>query len=244
MLPRESTPIYTIVYFLIKVYYTIACRLRVEGLEHFPETGACMVVCNHTKGNDYFPLAISVRRQIWYMAKIEAYQIHPAVGWLLRKGGSVPVDRGKGDRDALRAALEIIKSGRVLGMFPEGHRSPDGTLQKGHTGATRIGLESKVLVVPVGVIGAERAWRNFPRFWSRPELIIRFGTPYTLEGRDGSDRSAVVAGTRRIMLSIAELLPEEMRGDWSASALAAESPARAARRERLAAQTAAADAEA
>lgn len=238
ILPRESTFIYKIAYFLIEVYYTFACRLRVEGGENVPKTGACMVVCNHTRGNDYFPLGISVDRQIWYMAKVEAYRIHPVIGWILHKGGSIPVDRGKGDREALRVAVETVHSGKLLGMFPEGHRSPDGTLQKGHTGATRIALETKVLIVPVGVIGAERAWRNFPRFWSRPDLIVRFGKPYYLEGKDASDRGAVLDGTRRIMLSIAELLPEEMRGAWGAAALAEEASGRAARRERRAAQSA------
>ncbi len=214
---RDALPVYAIAYHLLRAYYGIAARLRVEGAEYVPRSGGAVVVCNHTLGNDYFPLGMASPRQIYYMVKAEAFDYLPGLGAIMRAGGCIPVARGAGDTEALAVAIQTVREGKLLGMFPEGHRSPNGQLQKGKTGATRIALEAGVPVLPAGVIGAEAGYKNFPRFWRRPIVLVRFGEPFLLEGTP-QDRAAVVRGTKRIMTSIARLLPEEMRGVWSAAA--------------------------
>jgi 1-acyl-sn-glycerol-3-phosphate acyltransferase len=210
------------VYFLacqyLMIYYLFAARVRVEGIENMPRKGGGIIVCNHGPGNDYFPLGISLPRMPHIMVKVEAYEWHPILAWILKTGQTIPVSRGSGDVEALRTAVRIVREGGIVAMFPEGHRSEDGQLQNGKTGATRIALDGNVPIIPVGVIGAEAGYDNFPRFWKRPVILVRIGKPFVLEGKNGQDRAAVVAGTRLIMLSIAELLPYEMRGIWADSA--------------------------
>lgn len=216
LIPQQGANwIYATASQLLRIYYFIAARVRVEGWENVPKKGGAVVVCNHGPGNDYFPLGISLPRMPHFLAKIEAFQIHPVLGWLLASGGCIAVNRGTGDVEALRTAVQVVREGELVMVFPEGHRSEDGKLQNGKTGATRIALEANVPIIPVGVIGAEAGYRNFPRFWKRPVILVRIGKPFVLEGKGGQDRAAVVAGTRRIMLSIAELLPYEMRGVWA-----------------------------
>ena len=212
---RNANWIYWIACMYLRIYYLFAAQVRVEGIENVPRKGGGVVVCNHGPGNDYFPLGISLPRMPRIMAKIEIFQWHPILNYIMTTGGAIPVDRGAGDKEALRTSVEAVRAGELLAMFPEGHRSDDGKLQQAKTGATRIALEANVPVIPVGVINAAAGWDNFPRFWKRPVVLVRIGKPFVLEGKGGQDRAAVVAGTRRIMLSIAELLPYDMRGVWA-----------------------------
>jgi 1-acyl-sn-glycerol-3-phosphate acyltransferase len=195
--------------------------IRVEGAHNVPTTGSAIVVCNHTKGHDYFPLGSAAPRQIFFMVKEEAFLWNKWLGKFLTEAGCFPVNRGAGDLAALQSAADVVNAGRLLGMFPEGHRSEDGTLQRGLTGATRVALMTRAPIVPAAVIGAEAGIRNFPRFWKRPRVTVRFGEPFMLEG-DVNDRRSISTGTRRIMTEIALLLPPEMRGKWTAEAAEAE----------------------
>lgn len=214
-LPRPGTQWgFGVGYIAFRLFFAVSSRMRIEGEENVPMQGGAMVVCNHTRGHDYCPLGIGAPRQLNYMAKAEAFNYHWFLRMLFEHGGVFPVEREKGDKHALDVAVSVVQSGKLLGMFPEGTRSPDGTLQRGKTGAARIALESGAPVVPAAVIGAEAALHHFPRFWRRNYLVVRFGKPFVLEG-DPNDRVAIAAGTRRIMNEIAALLPPEMRGEWS-----------------------------
>lgn len=212
----DAPLIYNLAYLAFKIFLWTFMRLQVEGRENVPKTGGCVLVCNHTRGNDYFALGVAAPRQICYMAKIEAFEIHPFLTWIMRQGGVIPIHRGAADMEALQMAVQVVRSGKILGMYPEGTRSPDGVLQSGKTGATRIALDAEAVIIPVVVIGAEAAWKNVLRFRRRPVVIVRFGKPFSLDGSSSRDRGAVVKGTRRIMMEIAALLPSEMRGEWGA----------------------------
>lgn len=228
-LPQQRVGwVYFLIHFLCRLYLWPACRIRIEGAEHLPLHGGGVIVCNHTRGHDYVPLGMGAPRQIFFMAKAEAFGYSPILRYILEQGGVFPVDRRKGDLHALEVAVQIVQSGKLLGMFPEGHRSPDGTLQRGKTGATRIALQSGAPVIPAAVIGAHAAFTNFPRFWRRTLLVVRYGEPYLLAGTP-TDRAAIAAGTRRIMNSIAALLPPELRGEWSGDLNEAAPPRRSPR---------------
>ncbi len=226
----------------LRIYYLLAARLRVEGLENVPRKGGAVVVCNHGPGNDYFPVGVSLPRMPRIMAKVEIFNWHPIMRFIMTTGGAIPVDRGAGDVEALRTSIDAVRSGELLLIFPEGHRSEDGKLQTAKTGATRIALDANVPIIPVGVINAEAGWNNFPRFWKRPIVLVRIGKPFVLEGKGGQDRAAVLAGTRRIMMAIAELLPYAMRGVWAEPAQPTARAGRDARaRERAEAESGAPD---
>ncbi len=214
MFPSDSTLFYTLVHTFFRILFRFMMRLRVEGREHVPRSGGCILVCNHTFGHDYLTLGVAAPRKIVFMVKVEALSYHPFITWMLRTGGVVPVHRGVADVDALKSAVTQVKSGRMLGMFPEGTRSPDGVLQSGKPGTALIGLDAKAPIIPAVVIGSQAAWNSAPRFWRRPEVIVRFGPPFKLEGDSSRSRPAIVAGTKRIMTEIAALLPPEQRGKW------------------------------
>lgn len=217
MLPHDASRFYKLIYIVLHVWLSSIARLRVEGREHVPQTGGLVLVCNHTGGVDFIALGLALKRQVHYMGKEEAFGLNPLLALILKGGGVISVRRGAGDLEALHTAAEVVRAGRVLGMFPEGTRSKTGMLQRGHTGATRIALEAGVPVLPAVVLNARAPFANFPRFWRRPTVTVRFGPPFTLAGKSAHERKAVAEGTRRIMTAIAGLLPPEMRGSWAES---------------------------
>lgn len=211
----DANFVYGATYSVLRYYYLFSAKLRVEGAENVPMTGGQIVVSNHTRGNDFFMFGIAYPRSFVFMIKAEAFRWHPFIRWLLLTGGAFPIERGIGDMEAMRMAVRVVQAGNPLAMYPEGHRSEDDTLQRGHTGAARIALESGAPVVPTAVINAKAGWDNFPRFWDKPTILMRIGKPFYLEGNSSRDRRAVLAGHKRIMTEIAALLPPEMRGAWA-----------------------------
>jgi len=193
-------------YFLIP----LVCRLRVEGAEHMPERGGCVLASNHTMGPDYILLALPLGRQIHYMAKAEAFQIHPWITKIIVAAGVFPIRRGEADEDALAGAVELVTEGHVVGMFPEGTRSRNGELQRGRSGVARIAMQAQVPVVPVVVINSEQIYTGWRRL-ARPEITIRFGEPLMFDG-DPQLLKATQDHTHQLMVRIAELLPPSLRG--------------------------------
>jgi 1-acyl-sn-glycerol-3-phosphate acyltransferase len=178
----------------------VAFRWKVEGAGRVPATGPVILCPNHVFWMDPVTVACSIRRRVYYMAKDELFH-NPLKRVFLRAVGAFPVRRHEVDRAAVKAALRVLKQGRVLGLFPEGTRSRTGVLQKGEEGASLLALRTGAPVIPVGIVG------DYSR-WSR--LLVRFGEPLTFTGEAGvkptSDRMAAIS--QRIMAAVAELLPE------------------------------------
>jgi 1-acyl-sn-glycerol-3-phosphate acyltransferase len=193
---------------------------RVEGLEHAPRNGPYILVSNHCSNLDPPFLGWAVGHQtgrvIHFMAKDEI-RGWPLVGWLSRQSGVFFIRRGEVDRGAQRIALELLASGRPLGLFPEGSRSRDGQLRNGRAGAALLAMRAGVPLLPVGMAGTHRIFGGGRRIPRRSRVTIRIGPTFTLPPlRDGSlDRAALQAATGRIMGEIAALLPADQRGTWS-----------------------------
>jgi 1-acyl-sn-glycerol-3-phosphate acyltransferase len=201
-------------YLLATLIKPLFCRLRIEGAEHVPPTGGCVVVCNHTRGPDFVVLGYAAPRQVYYMAKIEIFAWHPLLTKLFNAVGTFPVHRGKGDVSAIETAVEVAREGHVLGMFPEGTRSRSGQLQRGKSGAARIAMMAGVPVVPAVVVNSAQMLPNLFKLRRRPQVIARFGPPLTLTG-DPDDQVEARQNTERIMYAMAALLPPELRGVYS-----------------------------
>jgi 1-acyl-sn-glycerol-3-phosphate acyltransferase len=212
--PKEGTFMWKVLYVVAIIIKPFFLRLQIEGEEHIPARGGCVVACNHTRGPDYVIVGYASPRQIFYMAKSEIFAAHPLLDKLVTSAGAFPVHRGKGDTQAIGQAVGMVQSGRILGMFPEGTRSKNGALQRGKPGAARIALGARAPVVPVVVINSEPVLSDVLKFQPRPRVIVRFGPPITPAGAAESAED-VQRLTTQIMLAMAELLPPERRGYYA-----------------------------
>ena len=154
-------------------------------------------------------------RRIHWLGKRELFD-WPVVGWVAAHGGVHPVDRGTADVEAFRLAQRILDEGHVLFVFPEGTRSPDGSLQEARDGLALLALRTGAPIVPIGISGSNRVWpkgQKLPHPGGR--VTIRVGRPFRPADLlpPGTDRRAAkTAATTAIMGRIAALLPERHRG--------------------------------
>ena len=196
---------------------------RVEGLEHAPRSGPYILVSNHCSNLDPPFLGWAVGHQtgrvIHFMAKDEI-RGWPLVGWLTKQSGVFFIRRGEVDRGAQRIALDLLASGRPLGLFPEGHRSRDGQLQHGRAGAALLAMRAGVPLLPVGMAGTHRIFAGGHRIPRRSRVTIRIGPPFSLPplAKGSLDRAALQEATARIMGEIAALLPGDQGGTWGGPA--------------------------
>jgi len=170
-------------------------RLRVQGRENVPESGGYVLACNHLSNFDPWPLGMPLWPQRWlrFMAKSELYWW--PLGRVLDAAGAFPVERGKGDLEAIAKAVELVRSGEVVVMFPEGTRQRKGLRKRWearpHTGAARIAQRAGAPLVPAAIKGTDRLARLGP-------LRVTYGPP--VEVTDDSHET-----TERLMAEIQRL---------------------------------------
>lgn len=168
---RASRALFTV------VFHTL-WPLTIEGREHIPRHGAAVIVSNHVSMIDPFVIGYATQRLVSFMGKQELFGI-PFVGFWLRKLGAFPVDRARRDPAALRTALTVLKSGELLGMFPEGTRSTSGEMLELRTGAARLAARTQAPIIPAAVFNTNHALP--PKKFIRPARIgVRFGPPVEL----------------------------------------------------------------
>jgi 1-acyl-sn-glycerol-3-phosphate acyltransferase len=181
-------------------------RLRVEGLETLPEIGPVLVVGNHDSHWD--PIAVGVaairRRQVRALAKSDLWKVR-GLAPVLNGMGQIPIDRGAGDAGALRRAIEELRRGACIGVFPEGTRSR-GRVLRARSGVGRLALEvpeAKLVCVAIeGTTGLAR----FPR---RPRVSTRFFEPRGGQAKRGEDPGELAI---RLLAEIRELVPPSAAG--------------------------------
>lgn len=212
--PGQGTWFWYVIWGIVWFLRLFSARLVAEGRGNLPRKGGCVVTCNHTRGFDFIPLGYCSPRQVYYMVKAEAFEWNPILSWVLHSGGGMPVRRGKGDAHAVQQAIAKVQEGFPVALFPEGTRSPDGTLQPAYTGAVRIAMHAGAPLVPAVVVGAEEMLRQIRKPWVRPLVTVRFGAPIAVAG-DPADKEQVAAATREVMLAMAAMLPPNMRGIWA-----------------------------
>jgi 1-acyl-sn-glycerol-3-phosphate acyltransferase len=140
---------------------------------------------------------------------------NPVMAFLFDTWDAIPVRRGEADMTAFRKGVEALKSGKILAISPEGTRSNDGRLQKGHPGVTKFALLSGAPLLPVAYYGGEKYRQNLPRL-RRTDFIIKVGKMFYLD--DGGvrvNRQIRRKMTDEIMYQIAALLPSSYRGEYA-----------------------------
>ena len=157
---------------------------RVEGLEHLPaERGGAILASNHLSFSDSIFMPLLTPRPVKFLAKAEYFTGAGIKGRLSAgffKGvGSVPIDRAgaKAADAALRTALRLLDAGQIVGLYPEGTRSPDGRLYKGRTGAARIALTAGCPVVPCAISGTDKVQPSGKLMPKVHPVDVVFGPP-------------------------------------------------------------------
>lgn len=185
-------------------------RWEIRGAERVPASGPLIVASNHLNNTDPPLLAASLPRRIHFMTKQELCDV-PVGGFFIRLFGAFPVRRFEADLRALRVAQRLLASGRVIGMFPEGHRSPTASLQRAHPGTALLALRTRTPILPVAVTGTEQI-RSLRVLLQRPRITVTIGEPFTLPGEGRLTSERVTAASDEIMRQIAALLPKPYRG--------------------------------
>jgi 1-acyl-sn-glycerol-3-phosphate acyltransferase len=148
-----------VAYWIVKAVLTPILRyffrVRVEGMEHVPR-GPAILASNHLSFCDSIFLPLVLRRRLTFVAKAEYFD-DPKTAWFFRAVGQIPIKRtgGSASQGALAAAAEVLAAGGLFGIYPEGTRSPDGRLYRGHTGVARLALGERVPVLAVAMIGTQ-----------------------------------------------------------------------------------------
>jgi 1-acyl-sn-glycerol-3-phosphate acyltransferase len=201
-------------------------RLRRDGAP--PASGAYVLAANHTSFLDPIVLGAVVRTRVVFLMT-EVLWRSPGLGWFYRWNRAIPIRTRGGNRDALRAAREVLQQGRVLGIFPEGGLSRDGLAMLGNPGAVALVLQEQVPIVPVGIVGAHAAMPPGARVPRPRRITVRFGAPILpaeLDALGGGDRRARLReATALIMRRIALLTGSRAREDVLADARATDARA-------------------
>ncbi len=194
-----------------------AFRPWVTGEENIPRSGAVILASNHLSFIDSVFLPLVIERRVTFLAKSDYYTARGIKGWaiknFLKAAGMLPIDRsgGKASEASLRTGLGVLGRGEVLGIYPEGTRSPDGRLYRGRTGVARMVLEGGVPVIPVAMIDTEKVMpigRRIPKV-QRVGIII--GEPLDFSRFEGmeSDRFILRSITDEIMYELSHLGRQE-----------------------------------
>jgi 1-acyl-sn-glycerol-3-phosphate acyltransferase len=180
-----------------------AYRLRARGIENLPAAGGFVLACNHVSSFDPWPLGLPLwpKRQLRFMAKSELYWWPLTI--VLNGAGAFPVRRGQRDAQAIETAVELVRMGHPVAMFPEGTRRLKGLVKKfearPRTGAARIALEAGAPLVPAAVTGTD----GLSRF---RQVRVAYGTPVEIDDLRGDEIGAAAKeATDRLMERILEL---------------------------------------
>ena len=200
-------------------------RPWVRGMENIPSSGAAILASNHLSFSDSIFLPLQTRRPVVFLAKSEYFTGKGLKGmltrWFFKATGQLPIDRsgGKASEASLNTGLGVLSQGLLLGIYPEGTRSPDGKLYRGRTGIARMALESKVPVIPVAMIDTEKVQpigKRLPRI-RRVGIVV--GQPLDFSRFDGmeGDRIVLRAVTDEIIYELQKLSGQEYVDAYASS---------------------------
>lgn len=217
---------WTLKHILLGPLLRLLYRPKVTGQANVPDSGPAIIAVNHNSFMDSIFVPLMVKRHITYLAKDE-YFITPGIkGFFMRMFfsgvGQVPINRdgGSASEAALRTGVSVLSRGELLGIYPEGTRSPDGKLYRGRTGVARMALEAGAVVVPVAVTGSREVQPAGTRIPRIKKISIDFGEPLDFSRYEGmeNDRFVLRSMTDEIMYEIMQLSGQEYSDMYANSA--------------------------
>lgn len=203
---------------VIKAAMRAICRVDAPTLDRVPRAGPAILVANHVNFLDVPVVYTHLQpRPLTAFSKVETWE-HPLLGPLFTLWRVIPIRRGEADMQAIRAGLAALAAGQILAILPEGTRSGDGQLQRGHPGVVTMALRSGAPLVPLVAWGMEQYHADWRRLRRTP-FHIAVGPAFTVapgaEKLTGELRQAI---TDEIMQQLAALLPPTHRGVYAAPA--------------------------
>jgi 1-acyl-sn-glycerol-3-phosphate acyltransferase len=200
-------------------------RPWVIGLENIPATGGAILASNHLSFSDSVFLPVVVDRQVSFLAKSEYFTGKGIKGFLVRlffiASGQLPIDRagGKASEASLNTGLRVLARGDLLGIYPEGTRSPDAKLYRGRTGVARMVLEAHVPIIPVAMIDTEKVMPIGTKLPKIRRIGIVIGEPLDFSRFEGleSDRFILRSVTDEIMYELHRLGGQEYADVYATS---------------------------
>ncbi|MFZ1361718.1 MAG: lysophospholipid acyltransferase family protein [Candidatus Nanopelagicales bacterium] len=204
---------------ILKLLY----RPKIKGRANLPKSGPYILAVNHNSFLDSFFVPLAVGPKVTYLAKDE-YFVTPGIKGFFMKMffsgvGQVPINRagGSASEAALKTGVRILTEGNVLGIYPEGTRSPDGRLYRGHTGVARMAIETNVPVIPCGVKGTREIQPPGTKIPRIKRYSIEFGEPIDFSRYEGqeSDRFVLRSATDEIMYEIMQISGQEYTDEYA-----------------------------
>jgi 1-acyl-sn-glycerol-3-phosphate acyltransferase len=192
--------------------FFLLLNIKLKGRNNVPKNGPYIIASNHLSWTDIPLVPAYLSPQVVYLAKEELFE--GKMAWLVRFLGAIQVKRGEADRQLLRASDDLLKRGKILVIFPEGHRSKTRQMIPANAGIGMIALRAGVPVVPVAISGSEYALKKF-----RPRITITYGEPIILQPKGAKiTKDDITASTDLVMHRVAEMLPPAYRGVYGTEA--------------------------
>ena len=192
--------LYSTLKMLLPIYFRLLFRAEVEGVENVPKDGPVILAANHMSNWDPPFLACFLPRTVSYMAKQELFK-NPIFGAAIRSCYAFPVKRGAADLTAIKTAIQLLKDGHCLALFPEGTRSRTGEVGKAEAGVGLIAARSKAPVIPAAISGTNKIFSGETFF---PKLSVRYGRPVCFEG-NAKNKEELEAFSQSILDEIAAM---------------------------------------
>jgi 1-acyl-sn-glycerol-3-phosphate acyltransferase len=194
--------------------FRLAGGWRVTGREHIPRTGPALIAANHLSYLDPPTVGTAVRfRRTYYFAKKELFA-NPVFGALIRSCYAFPVDREGDDKEAFRHAIALLKAGELLTVFPEGGRSPDGTLQPFARGAALIAARAGAPIVPCALYGTDHVFPRHAKFFHRGFIQVSFAPPIETRTQGETNKLGLQEIIDQVAAEIARMQAEQAQ--WRA----------------------------
>ncbi|OBI12481.1 acyltransferase [Mycobacterium sp. E2462] len=233
-----AEPVYRTLEFVAQLAVVVSgARISYAGEEHIPDDGGAVIAINHTSYVDFLPAGLAVhrrRRRLRFMIKAEMQQVK-VVNFLIKHTGTIPVDRRAGG-DAYAVAVQRLRAGELVGVYPEATISRSFELKEFKTGAARMAADADVPIVPMIVWGAQRVWtKDHPRKLIRGNIPVTVGVGEPLRAADDTAQTdaALRASMTTLLHDVQGRYPNEPGAHWVPRRLGggAPTPQQAARME-------------
>ena len=164
-----------------RILFKVLGSWNIKGHENIPQAGPVIIISNHASYMDPPLMGSAVQRPVAYMAKHDLFTGKKWLAWVCRKLGAYPVKQGQADREALQETFHKLASGRMIGIFPEGHRSPDNHLQEFQAGLSLIALRSRAPIIPCGFAGTYEMLPAHAKGLKKSHIEVHFGPALQIE---------------------------------------------------------------